>query len=119
MSFAFVLVIVGATAKSAPTGLAALPIGMMLALVHLVSIPITNTSVNPARSTGPALLVGGWALEQLWLFWVAPLVGGLAAGFVGAWLHQERHVTAPKRAPEPRPTIAHGPTYRGPEPTLP
>jgi aquaporin Z len=73
----FVFVILGATARRATAGLAAFPIGLALTLIHLVSIPVTNTSVNPARSTGPALFVGGWALEQLWLFWVAPIVGGV------------------------------------------
>lgn len=68
-------------------GLAGIPIGLTLTLVHLVGIPLTNLSVNPARSTGPAVFVGGWALEQLWLFWVAPIAGGGLAGVVGAWLH--------------------------------
>lgn len=76
----FVVVIMGATHAKAPKGLAALAIGFALTLVHLISIPVTNTSVNPARSTGPAILVGGWALSQLWLFWVGPLVGGAIAG---------------------------------------
>jgi len=82
MTFMFVLVILGATHKRAPVGFAGLAIGLALTLVHLVSIPITNTSVNPARSTGPALFVGGWALAQLWLFWLAPLAGGLLAGLL-------------------------------------
>jgi aquaporin Z len=82
MTFFFVLVIMGATDKRAPAGLAPLAIGFALALIHLVSIPVTNTSVNPARSTGPALIAGGWALEQLWAFWVAPLVGAAVAGVV-------------------------------------
>ncbi|MFN8102943.1 MAG: aquaporin Z [Acidimicrobiia bacterium] len=76
----FVLVIMGATHARAPKGLAALAIGFALTLVHLISIPVTNTSVNPARSTGPAVFVGGWALSQLWLFWLAPLIGGAVAG---------------------------------------
>ncbi len=80
LTFAFVLVILGATDRRAPAGFAGLAIGLCLTLIHLVSIPVTNTSVNPARSTGPALFVGGWALGQLWLFWVAPLIGALAAG---------------------------------------
>lgn len=80
LSFLFVLVVLGATARSAPIGFAGIAIGLALTLVHLVGIPITNTSVNPARSTGPALFVGGWALAQLWMFWVAPLAGGLLAG---------------------------------------
>ncbi|MGH7280209.1 MAG: aquaporin, partial [Polyangiaceae bacterium] len=62
---------------------------LTLTLVHLIGIPITNLSVNPARSTGPAIFVGGWALTQLWLFWVAPIAGALAAGFLGAWLHED------------------------------
>ncbi|CAB3633594.1 MAG: aquaporin Z [Achromobacter sp.] len=77
MTAGFLFVILGATAKRAPAGFAAIPIGLALTLIHLVSIPVTNTSVNPARSTGPALFVGGWALEQLWLFWVAPIVGAI------------------------------------------
>ena len=82
MTFMFVLVILGATHSRAPVGFAGLAIGLMLTLIHLVSIPVTNTSVNPARSTGPALFADGWALGQLWLFWVAPLVGAIAAGVV-------------------------------------
>ncbi len=76
----FLLVILGTTAKRANPALAGLAIGLCLTLIHLVSIPVTNTSVNPARSLGPALFVGGWALQQLWLFWVAPLLGGLIGG---------------------------------------
>jgi aquaporin Z len=72
----FLLVICGATDKRAPSGFAPIAIGLCLTLIHLIGIPVTNLSVNPARSTGPAIFVGGWALEQLWLFWVAPLVGG-------------------------------------------
>jgi aquaporin Z len=71
----------GATHKRAPVGFAGLAIGLMLTLIHLISIPVTNTSVNPARSTGPAIFVGGWALAQLWMFWVAPIVGAAIAGF--------------------------------------
>jgi aquaporin Z len=82
MTFMFLTVILGATDKRAPQALAPLAIGLALTLIHLVSIPVTNTSVNPARSTGPAVLVGGWALAQLWLFWVAPIAGGFAAGAV-------------------------------------
>jgi aquaporin Z len=78
----FLIIILGATGKSMPAGLAAIAIGLALTLIHLISIPVTNTSVNPARSTGQALFVGGWALEQLWLFWVAPLVGGILGGLV-------------------------------------
>jgi aquaporin Z len=86
MTFGFLIVILGATDKRAPAGFAGLAIGLALTLIHLVSIPVTNTSVNPARSTGPALFVGGWALQQLWLFWVVPLVGGLVGGGVYRFL---------------------------------
>ena len=82
MTFFFLFVILGATGKRAPAGFAPIAIGLALTLIHLVSIPVTNTSVNPARSTGPALFVGGWALSQLWLFWVAPIAGAVAAGIV-------------------------------------
>jgi aquaporin Z len=82
MTFFFLIVILGVTGKRAPAGFAPLAIGLALTLIHLISIPVTNTSVNPARSTGPALLVGGWALEQLWLFWVAPIAGAVVAGLV-------------------------------------
>ncbi len=82
MTFFFLLVILGATHKRAPAGFAPLAIGLALTLIHLISIPVTNTSVNPARSTGPALFVGGWALEQLWLFWLAPIAGAIVAGLV-------------------------------------
>ena len=80
MTFFFLIVILGATDQRAPKGLAPIAIGLALTLIHLVSIPVTNTSVNPARSTGPALFVGDWAIKQLWLFWVAPLVGAFIAG---------------------------------------
>jgi aquaporin Z len=82
MTFFFLLVILASTAKRAPAGFAGIPIGLALTLIHLVSIPVTQTSVNPARSTGPALFVGGWALSQLWLFWVVPIVGAVVAGAV-------------------------------------
>ncbi|HKO67917.1 MAG TPA: aquaporin Z [Burkholderiaceae bacterium] len=80
MTFMFLIVILGATHQRAPVGFAGLAIGLALTLIHLISIPVTNTSVNPARSTGPAILVGGWALQQLWLFWVAPVVGAALGG---------------------------------------
>ncbi len=86
LTFAFLFVIMGATHGNAPRGFAPLAIGLCLTLIHLISIPVTNTSVNPARSTGPAILVGGWAVQQLWLFWVAPLIGGALGGFVYRWL---------------------------------
>ncbi len=82
LTFMFLFIILGATDERAPKGLAPIAIGLALTLIHLISIPITNTSVNPARSTGPAVFVGGWALSQLWLFWVAPIVGAILAGLV-------------------------------------
>ena len=91
------MVILGSTDKRAPTGFAPIAIGLALTLIHLVSIPVTNTSVNPARSTGPALFVGGLALQQLWLFWLAPVLGGLVGGAAYRMLFAE--------APE-RPDIA-------------
>ncbi len=81
-TFMFVIVIMGATEKRAPKGFAPLAIGLALTLIHLIGIPVTNVSVNPARSTGPALFVGGLAIQQLWLFWVAPIVGAILGGFV-------------------------------------
>ena len=89
MTFFFLLIIIGCTSKGAAVGFAGIPIGLALTLIHLVSIPVTNTSVNPARSTGPALFVGGWAIAQLWLFWVAPLLGGAAGAFAYRWLSEE------------------------------
>lgn len=86
LTFFFLLVILGSTHGRAPAGFAPLAIGLALTLIHLISIPITNTSVNPARSTGPALFAGGWALAQLWLFWIAPLAGAAAGGFAYKWL---------------------------------
>lgn len=82
MTFMFLMIILGATDERAPKGFAPIAIGLGLTLIHLISIPVTNTSVNPARSTGPALFVGGWAISQLWLFWIAPIIGGVLAGFV-------------------------------------
>jgi aquaporin Z len=82
LTFMFLFIILGATDKRAPAGFAPIAIGLGLTLIHLVGIPVTNLSVNPARSTGPAIFVGGWALSQLWLFWVAPIVGGALAGIV-------------------------------------
>ena len=80
LTFFFLLIILGATDKRAPQGFAPIAIGLGLTLIHLIGIPVTNLSVNPARSTGPALFVGGWALQQLWLFWVAPILGAVLAG---------------------------------------
>ena len=85
----FVLIILGATDHRAPKGLAPIAIGLALTLIHLISIPVTNTSVNPARSTGPALIVGGWAIQQLWMFWLAPILGAVVGGFVYRWLGKE------------------------------
>jgi aquaporin Z len=95
LTFMFLIVILGSTDRRAPQGFAPLAIGFCLTLIHLISIPITNTSVNPARSTGPAIFVGGWALSELWLFWVAPIVGAAIAGFAYAWLTEG----------EPEPTV--------------
>ena len=89
LTFMFLMVILGATDRRAPAGLAPIAIGLALTLIHLISIPVTNTSVNPARSTGPALFVGGWAIGQLWLFWVAPIIGAVLAGIVYPLLAKE------------------------------
>ncbi|WP_024510232.1 aquaporin Z [Bradyrhizobium sp. ARR65] len=89
LTMMFLFVIMGSTHGKAPAGFAPIAIGFALTLIHLISIPVTNTSVNPARSTGPALFVGGWALAQLWLFWVAPLIGGAAGGLIYRWLSAE------------------------------
>ncbi len=89
MTFAFLFVIMGVTHGQAPRGFAPLAIGLCLTLIHLISIPVTNTSVNPARSTGPAIFAGGWALQQLWLFWLAPLIGGALGGLAYRWLSPE------------------------------
>jgi aquaporin Z len=89
LTMMFLFVIMGSTHGKAPTGFAPIAIGLALTLIHLISIRVTNTSVNPARSTGPALFVGGWAMAQLWLFWVAPLIGGAAGGLIYRWLSPE------------------------------
>lgn len=89
LTFMFLMIILGSTDNRAPKGLAPLAIGMALTLIHLISIPVTNTSVNPARSTGPAVFVGGWAISQLWLFWLAPIVGAALAGVAYALLFGE------------------------------
>lgn len=89
LTMMFLFVIMGSTHGKAPVGFAPIAIGLCLTLIHLVDIPITNASVNPARSTGPALFVGGWALAQLWLFWVAPLLGGALGGLLYRWLSEE------------------------------
>jgi len=93
MTFSFLLIIIGCTSKGAAVGFAGIPIGLALTLIHLVSIPVTNTSVNPARSTGPALFAGGEYIAQLWLFWVAPIVGAIVAGLVTRWLYEAEAVT--------------------------
>ena len=90
MTLMFLLIILGSTDRRAPAGFAPIAIGLGLTLIHLISIPVTNTSVNPARSTGPALVVGDWALGQLWLFWVAPIIGSVIAGYLYRWLGEER-----------------------------
>jgi len=102
----FLIVIMGATDDRAPKGFAPVAIGLCLTLIHLVSIPVTNTSVNPARSTGPAVFVGGWALQQLWMFWVAPIIGGIIGGVVykalfGAPGKVEAAMERPARVPQP------------------
>ena len=89
MTMMFLLIILGATDKRAPAGFAPIAIGLGLTLIHLISIPVTNTSVNPARSTGPALIVGGWAIQQLWMFWVAPIAGAAIAGVIYRWFEKE------------------------------
>ena len=94
MTFTFVVVILGATDERAPKGFAPIAIGLCLTLIHLISIPVTATSVNPARSTGPAVFVGGWALSQLWLFWVTPLIGASLAGLAYKWISGERSEAA-------------------------
>ncbi|WP_323144972.1 aquaporin Z [Massilia phyllosphaerae] len=104
MSFMFVLVVLGATHARAPVGFAGIAIGLALALVHLISIPVTNTSVNPARSTGPALFVGGWAVLQLWMFWLAPLLGGALAGVLYRTVLQ-RDLSEPVVSGQPGPDV--------------
>ena len=89
MTFMFLIIILGATHSKAPAGLAGLAIGLGLTLIHLISIPVTNTSVNPARSTSQAIFAGGWALDQLWLFWVAPIIGAILAGVVYKYISPE------------------------------
>jgi len=109
LTFLFVSVIMGATSKSATTAQAGIAIGLTLTLVHLVGIPITNVSVNPARSTGPALFVGGWALSQLWVFWVAPIVGAVFAGALARWLQAVAREAMVERGEPTRTTAIPGP----------
>jgi aquaporin Z len=99
LTFMFLFIIMGATDRRAPAGFAPLAIGLALTLIHLISIPVTNTSVNPARSTGPAVFVGGWALAQLWLFWFAPIVGGVLGGYAYRLLIEEAPAVAKAAAP--------------------
>jgi aquaporin Z len=99
MTFMFLTIILGTTHSRAPVGFAGLAIGLGLTLIHLISIPVTNTSVNPARSTGPALFVGGWALAQLWLFWVAPLIGGALGGVIYRWISEQPSGVVEGRTP--------------------
>jgi aquaporin Z len=99
LTFFFLMIILGATDRRAPQGFAPIAIGLSLTLIHLIGIPVTNLSVNPARSTGPALMVGGWALQQLWLFWVAPILGAvLAAAAYSVFSEQAQPEAAPKKA---------------------
>ena len=88
MTFFFLFIIIGTTSRGAATGFAGIPIGLALTLIHLISIPVTNTSVNPARSTGPALFAGGAYIGQLWLFWLAPIIGAMAAGMLTRWMYE-------------------------------
>ena len=91
MTFMFLIIILGATDKRAPQGFAPIAIGLGLTLIHLISIPVTNTSVNPARSTGVAIFQGDWAVSQLWLFWLAPIIGAILAGVVYRWFETEKN----------------------------
>ena len=106
LTFGFVLVVLGSTSTSAPAGFAPIAIGVALTLVHLVGIPITNTSVNPARSTGVALFQGSWALQQLWLFWLVPIAGGILAGTVHSMLARTAKRAAPEEAQPLGPTAS-------------
>ena len=92
MTFFFLFVIIGSTSKGAAAGFAGIPIGLALSLIHLVSIPVTNTSVNPARSTGPALFAGGEYIGQLWLFWLAPIIGAVIAGLLARWIYEQEAI---------------------------
>src|SRR5262252_8712118 len=94
MTFFFLFIIIGTTSKGAATGFAGIPIGLALTLIHLVSIPVTNTSVNPARSTGPALFAGGEYIAQLWLFWVAPIIGAVIAGLLTRWMYETEAIVS-------------------------
>lgn len=98
LTFMFLMIILGSTDSRAPQGFAPIAIGLGLTLIHLIGIPVTNVSVNPARSTGPALFVGGWAVAQLWLFWLAPIIGAILAGIVYPAVSGERRVESSKAA---------------------
>src|SRR5205814_10187123 len=101
LTFMLLVIILGSTAERAPRGFAPIAIGLALTLIHLIGIPVTNVSVNPARSTGPALFVGDWAMAQLWLFWVAPILGATMAGGVARWLQAtSEKVLAARGEPE-------------------
>ena len=102
MTFFFLFIIIGTTSKGAAAGFAGIPIGLGLTLIHLVSIPVTNTSVNPARSTGPALFAGGGHIEQLWLFWVAPIIGAVIAGLLSRWMYEREALIQPVVGEESR-----------------
>jgi aquaporin Z len=104
MTFFFLFIIVGSTSRGAAVGFAGIPIGLALTLIHLVSIPVTNTSVNPARSTGPALFAGGEYIGQLWLFWIAPIIGAVIAGLLTRWLHDPVELVATRIVEERRVT---------------
>ncbi len=92
MTFFLLCIIIGTSSKGTATGVAGIPIGLGLTLIHLVSIPVTNTSVNPARSTGPALFAGGAAIDQLWLFWLAPIAGAIVAGLLARWMYEHNTI---------------------------
>ncbi len=104
MTFFFLFIIIGSTSRGAAVGFAGIPIGLALTLIHLVSIPVTNTSVNPARSTGPALFAGGEYIGQLWLFWIAPIIGAVIAGLLTRWLHDPAELVATRVVEERRVT---------------
>ncbi|MBV8493648.1 MAG: aquaporin Z, partial [Alphaproteobacteria bacterium] len=93
-TFFFLFIIIGTTSKGAAAGFAGIPIGLALTLIHLITIPVTNTSVNPARSTGPALFAGGAYIGQLWLFWVAPIIGAIIAGLLTRWMYEQEAIIA-------------------------
>jgi aquaporin Z len=104
LTFMFLMIILGSTDRRAPEAFAPIAIGLGLTLIHLIGIPVTNLSVNPARSTGPAILVGSWALEQLWMFWAAPLLGALVGGLMYPVIADEPHPYHPADLPAPRTT---------------